>query len=155
MFCWVFPLTSGSFSMLRTAWQRPCLQSHYDDAARFCQPILSLRLFSDSRLSFGTQLYGCVPPCMVALLSVDCPPSSNSYLALPGADILMASAACHCLVVASWVSAPLLDAVASMPSPLVCFPILILHQAPLPVRAASRYHHCWSPPTIPPGLLLQ
>ena len=36
----------------------PLLQSHYDDAARFSQPIYSLRLFSDSRLSFGTQLYG-------------------------------------------------------------------------------------------------
>jgi hypothetical protein len=34
------------------------LQSHYDDADRFQQPIFSLRLFSDSRLSFGTQLYG-------------------------------------------------------------------------------------------------
>lgn len=35
------------------------IQSHYDDAARFERPIVSLRLFSDSRLSFGTQLYGC------------------------------------------------------------------------------------------------
>ena len=34
------------------------IQSHYDDAKRFHQPIYSLRLFSDSRLSFGTQLYG-------------------------------------------------------------------------------------------------
>ena len=34
------------------------IQSHYDDAKRFQQPIYSLRLFSDSRLSFGTQLYG-------------------------------------------------------------------------------------------------
>ncbi len=34
------------------------LQSHYDDADRFSRPIFSLRLFSDSRLSFGTQLYG-------------------------------------------------------------------------------------------------
>ena len=34
------------------------MQSHYDDADRFQQPIFSLRLFSDSRLSFGTQLYG-------------------------------------------------------------------------------------------------
>jgi hypothetical protein len=32
--------------------------AHYDDAARFAQPILSLRLFSDSRLAFGTHLYG-------------------------------------------------------------------------------------------------
>ena len=35
------------------------IQSHYDDAGRFDRPIYSLRLFSDSRLSFGTQLYGC------------------------------------------------------------------------------------------------
>lgn len=34
------------------------IQSHYDDADRFSRPIFSLRLFSDSRLSFGTQLYG-------------------------------------------------------------------------------------------------
>ncbi|KAL4516576.1 hypothetical protein Ndes2526B_g05164 [Nannochloris sp. 'desiccata'] len=34
------------------------IQVHYDDSARFQQPIFSLRLFSDSRLSFGTQLYG-------------------------------------------------------------------------------------------------
>ena len=33
-------------------------QSHFDDAERFARPIYSLRLFSDSRLSFGTQLYG-------------------------------------------------------------------------------------------------
>ena len=38
------------------------IQSHYDDAARFERPVVSLRLFSDSRLSFGTQLYGCAPP---------------------------------------------------------------------------------------------
>ena len=35
------------------------IQSHYDDAGRFLRPITSLRLFSDCRLSFGTQLYGC------------------------------------------------------------------------------------------------
>ena len=34
------------------------IQSHFDDAGRFRRPIYSLRLFSDSRLSFGTQLYG-------------------------------------------------------------------------------------------------
>lgn len=34
------------------------IQSHYDDADRFERPIYSVRLFSDSRLSFGTQLYG-------------------------------------------------------------------------------------------------
>ena len=34
------------------------IQSHYDDSNRFDRPIHSLRLFSDSRLSFGTQLYG-------------------------------------------------------------------------------------------------
>ncbi|KAK9838261.1 hypothetical protein WJX81_000973 [Elliptochloris bilobata] len=34
------------------------IQSHFDDAGRFDRPIWSLRLFSDSRLSFGTQLYG-------------------------------------------------------------------------------------------------
>ncbi len=34
------------------------IQSHYDDADRFSRPIYSLRLFSDSRMSFGTQLYG-------------------------------------------------------------------------------------------------
>lgn len=43
------------------------IQSHFDDAQRFNQPIYSLRLFSDSRMSFGTQLYGytngafCIP----------------------------------------------------------------------------------------------
>lgn len=36
------------------------IQNHYDDSKRFQQPIYSLRLFSDSRLSFGTQLYGYV-----------------------------------------------------------------------------------------------
>jgi hypothetical protein len=36
------------------------IQSHFDDAARFERPIFSVRLFSDSRLSFGTQLYGYV-----------------------------------------------------------------------------------------------
>ena len=30
------------------------LGQHFDDAGRFAQPIVSLRLFSDSRLSFGT-----------------------------------------------------------------------------------------------------
>lgn len=34
------------------------IQSHYDDVDRFSRPIYSLRLFSDSRMSFGTQLYG-------------------------------------------------------------------------------------------------
>ncbi len=34
------------------------IQAHFDDAGRFERPILSMRLFSDSRLSFGTQLYG-------------------------------------------------------------------------------------------------
>ena len=34
------------------------IQSHFDDAQRFERPIYSLRLFSDSRLSFGTQVYG-------------------------------------------------------------------------------------------------
>lgn len=34
------------------------IQVHYDDSNRFQQPIFSLRLFSDSRLSFGGQLYG-------------------------------------------------------------------------------------------------
>ena len=34
------------------------IQPHYDHASRFERPIYSLRLFSDSRLSFGTQLYG-------------------------------------------------------------------------------------------------
>lgn len=34
------------------------IQSHFDDPGRFLQPITSLRLFSDCRLSFGTQLYG-------------------------------------------------------------------------------------------------
>jgi len=43
------------------------IQNHYDDSKRFKQPIYSLRLFSDSRLAFGTQLYGftngtfCIP----------------------------------------------------------------------------------------------
>lgn len=34
------------------------LAQHYDDATRFRQPIYTLRLFSDSRLSFGSQFYG-------------------------------------------------------------------------------------------------
>ena len=34
------------------------LAQHYDDATRFKQPIYTLRLFSDSRLSFGSQYYG-------------------------------------------------------------------------------------------------
>jgi len=43
------------------------LAQHFDDAVRFKQPIFSLRIFSDSRLSFGSQFYGfcngafCVP----------------------------------------------------------------------------------------------
>jgi len=34
------------------------LAQHYDDATRFKQPIYTVRLFSDSRLSFGSQYYG-------------------------------------------------------------------------------------------------
>ena len=34
------------------------IQPHFDDAARFQRPVYSLRLFSGSRLSFGTRLYG-------------------------------------------------------------------------------------------------
>ena len=30
------------------------LAQHYDDATRFKQPIYTVRLFSDSRLSFGS-----------------------------------------------------------------------------------------------------
>lgn len=30
------------------------LAQHYDDATRFKQPIFTVRLFSDSRLSFGS-----------------------------------------------------------------------------------------------------
>lgn len=43
------------------------LAQHFDDAVRFKQPIFSLRLFSDCRLSFGSQFYGfcngafCIP----------------------------------------------------------------------------------------------
>ncbi len=43
------------------------LAQHFDDAVRFKQPIYSVRLFSDCRLSFGSQFYGfcngafCVP----------------------------------------------------------------------------------------------
>ena len=33
------------------------LAQHFDDATRFRQPIFSLRVFSDARLSFGSQLY--------------------------------------------------------------------------------------------------
>ena len=36
------------------------IQSHYDDASRFARPIVSLRIFSDSRLSFGTRYFGYV-----------------------------------------------------------------------------------------------
>ena len=35
------------------------IQSHFDDSSRFCRPIVTLRLFSDSRLSFGGRLLGC------------------------------------------------------------------------------------------------
>ena len=34
------------------------LAQHFDDATRFKQPIFTVRLFSDSRLSFGSQFYG-------------------------------------------------------------------------------------------------
>ena len=34
------------------------LAQHFDDATRFKQPIYTIRLFSDSRLSFGSQYYG-------------------------------------------------------------------------------------------------
>lgn len=34
------------------------LAQHYDDATRFKQPIYTVRLFSDSRLCFGSQYYG-------------------------------------------------------------------------------------------------
>lgn len=34
------------------------LAQHFDDATRFKQPIYTVRLFSDSRLSFGSQYYG-------------------------------------------------------------------------------------------------
>ena len=43
------------------------LAQHFDDAVRFKQPIYTLRLFSDCRLSFGSQFYGfcngafCIP----------------------------------------------------------------------------------------------
>lgn len=43
------------------------LGQHFDDAVRFKQPIFTVRLFSDARLSFGCQLYGfcngafCIP----------------------------------------------------------------------------------------------
>ena len=33
------------------------LAQHFDDAKRFAQPIISVRLFSDSRLSFGSKYY--------------------------------------------------------------------------------------------------
>ncbi|UPR01697.1 RNA demethylase [Chloropicon primus] len=36
------------------------IQSHYDDDSRFARPIVSLRTFSDSRLSFGTKFFGYV-----------------------------------------------------------------------------------------------
>ncbi|KAL4496210.1 hypothetical protein ABPG72_012947 [Tetrahymena utriculariae] len=34
------------------------LAQHFDDATRFRQPIFTFKLFSDARLSFGSQLYG-------------------------------------------------------------------------------------------------
>jgi len=34
------------------------LAQHYDDIGRFKHPVISLRLYSDSRLSFGCKLYG-------------------------------------------------------------------------------------------------
>jgi hypothetical protein len=37
------------------------IQMHYDDPQRFERPIISLRLFSDARLAFGTKGYGYVP----------------------------------------------------------------------------------------------
>jgi len=35
------------------------IASHFDDSSRFNRPIVTLRLFSDSRLSFGGRLLGC------------------------------------------------------------------------------------------------
>ena len=46
------------------------IQSHFDDPDRFEQPIYSLRLFSDSRLSFGTQLYGYAAVPQLCILSL-------------------------------------------------------------------------------------
>lgn len=45
------------------------IQSHFDDDGRFDRPIYSLRLFSDSRLSFGTQLYGCALRIVTGLVA--------------------------------------------------------------------------------------
>lgn len=62
---------------------REGLAQHFDDATRFKQPIYTVRLFSDCRLSFGSQFYGfcngafCVPLPRGAI----CVMEENSYAA--------------------------------------------------------------------------
>jgi len=41
------------------------LQPHFDDKERFARPITTLRLFSDSRMSFGLRYYGCNKGTMI------------------------------------------------------------------------------------------
>ena len=70
------------------------IQSHYDDADRFRRPIYSLRLFSDSRLSFGTQLYGYTN----GAFCVDMPrcqgPPSSPHFAPPPLEPPMSTCQC-------------------------------------------------------------
>ena len=75
------------------------IQSHFDDGTRFSRPIFSVRLFSDSRLSFGTQLYGWVvysvvhTPCMLrSILIVWKYFLSEEYFAIVGLVMCLPSA---------------------------------------------------------------
>eukprot|EP01016_Furgasonia_blochmanni_P042581 TRINITY_DN5663_c0_g1_i5.p1 TRINITY_DN5663_c0_g1~~TRINITY_DN5663_c0_g1_i5.p1 ORF type:complete len:831 (+),score=111.95 TRINITY_DN5663_c0_g1_i5:560-3052(+) len=59
------------------------LAQHFDDAVRFKQPIFTLRIFSDARLSFGSQYYGfcngafCIPMLRGCITVME----ENSYAA--------------------------------------------------------------------------
>ena len=59
------------------------LAQHFDDAVRFKQPIYTLRLVSDGRLSFGSQFYGFCNGAFVVALPRGCILSmeENSYAA--------------------------------------------------------------------------
>ena len=59
------------------------LAQHFDDAVRFKQPIFTLRLVSDGRLSFGSQFYGFCNGAFVVPLPRGCILSmeENSYAA--------------------------------------------------------------------------
>ena len=48
------------------------IASHFDDSSRFNRPIVTLRLFSDSRLSFGGRLLGCCNPEFIVPMPRGC-----------------------------------------------------------------------------------